>query len=156
MRQRLEKVVKAKALAACFRRPPEPNPRSRSALGLRPNAWQSTGRTFRLHHDGGDGRTRNFAVQNLALFAWHLSSTGHTTDGVAHRLLIGFRRWETRKNIAGIAGFPTCGLGKAGGKKFHGVSWCHSHLSCNCPEFTHSLSSLSQFWALRPFKIGMA
>ena len=60
-----------KALAACFRRPPEPNPRSRSALNFRPNAfWQSTGRTFHLYRDGRDGRTRKIVVvHNFALFA---------------------------------------------------------------------------------------
>src|SRR5205823_2515293 len=54
-----------KALAACFRRPPEPNPRSRSAPGQRLSAiWQSKGRTFRQHHDDEGGK----GTQNRRFF----------------------------------------------------------------------------------------
>src|SRR6478609_4286429 len=67
----LDLPVRKKALAACFRRPPEPNPRSRSTLTFRPNViWQSNGRTFHLYRDDRDGRKRKIVVvHNFALFA---------------------------------------------------------------------------------------
>ena len=61
-----------KALAACFRRPPEPNPRSRSAPGQRLSAIrQSKGGTFRQHHDDDGGKdTQNRRFFDSVLFAY--------------------------------------------------------------------------------------
>src|SRR5689334_21362024 len=61
-----------RALAACFRRPPEPNPRSRSAPGQRLSAiWQSKGGMFRQHHDDEGGKdTQNRRFFDSVLFAY--------------------------------------------------------------------------------------
>jgi hypothetical protein len=49
--------------AACFRRPPEPNPRSRSALGQWRSAnWQREGGTVRQRYDNEGGKKHEIAV----------------------------------------------------------------------------------------------